>query len=83
MPSAPTTRPRAPELPADPQTDGAATLDGGALDGRILEHAHARRRARRRDERVVETQAALGQHGRRRASGANDGKVASASSPKP
>ena len=67
--------PAAAQVAADAQADRAPPLDDGALDGRVLEDAHAGRGARRRDERLVEPEAALRQHRRGRAVDVGEGAL--------
>jgi len=55
------------QVSAHAQPDGAAALDGGALDGRLFEHAHARRGARRSQQRLIQRPPPLAEDDRRAA----------------
>ena len=70
-----------PRRSSPPTRRPTARPSSGALDGRVFEDAHAGRGARRRDERLVEAQAALREHRRGGAVDVREGL--SAESPKP
>ena len=71
------------QLAADVEADRASPRDRGAFDRRVLEHAHAGRRPRRREQRLVQMQAPLRERERAPSRPAPIGKPASAVSPKP